>query len=155
MEDAKDMFLYASNREVTKYVTWKTHNSLSDTTDFIKTFIPEYAVPWGIELKESGRFIGTVHFVWWHTEHKSAEIGYVLSKDYWGRGLITEVARAVISYGFENMDLVRIQARCFLENKGSEIVMKKLGMSFEGINRKVMYVKGEHKDLKIYSILKF
>jgi [ribosomal protein S5]-alanine N-acetyltransferase len=155
LDDAEDMYLYASNEEVTRYVTWNTHSSLSDTIEFINTFLTQYDAPWGIELKENGKFIGTVHFVWWQPEHNSAEIGYVLSKEYWGKGLITEAAMAIISFGFESMNLVRIQARCFLENKGSERVMEKLGMSFEGISRKVMYVKGEHKDLKVYSILKF
>lgn len=155
LDDAEDMYLYASNEEVTRYVTWDTHSSLSDTIVFINTFSPQYDALWGIELKENGKFIGTVHFVWWQPEHKSAEIGYVLSKEYWGKGLITEAARAIIFFGFDSMNLVRIQARCFLENKGSESVMKKLGMSFEGISRKVMYVKGEHKDLKVYSIIKF
>ncbi|OOE12553.1 GNAT family N-acetyltransferase [Fictibacillus arsenicus] len=155
LDDAEGMYLYASDEEVTRYVTWDTHSSLSDTTHFINSFLPQYDAPWGIELKENGKFIGTVHFVWWQQQHNSAEIGYVLSKEYWGKGLITEAARAIISFGFESMDLVRIQARCFLENKGSEQVMKKLGMSFEGISRKVMYVKGEHKDLKVYALLKF
>jgi [ribosomal protein S5]-alanine N-acetyltransferase len=155
LNDAEDMYLYASNEEVTRYVTWDTHSSLSDTIDFINSFLPQYDAPWGIELKENGKFIGTVHFVWWQQQHNSAEIGYVLSKEYWAKGLITEAARAIISFGFENMDLVRIQARCFLENKGSERVMEKLGMSFEGISRKVMYVKGDYKDLKLYSLLKF
>ncbi|WP_261134385.1 GNAT family N-acetyltransferase [Bacillus sp. Marseille-Q3570] len=155
LDDAEDMYSYASDEEVTRFVTWNTHSSSSDTIEFINSFLPQYDAPWGIELKENGKCIGTVHFVWWQPEHKAAEIGYVLSKEYWGRGLITEAARAVITFGFESMDLVRIQARCFLENKGSERVMEKLGMSFEGISRKGMYVKGEHKDLKVYSIIKF
>ena len=155
VDDAEDMYLYASNEEVTKYVAWDTHSSLSDTIEFINSFLPQYDAPWGIELKENGKFIGTVHFVWWQPKHNSAEIGYVLSNEYWGKGIITEAAQAIISYGFESMNLVRIQARCFLENEGSERVMEKLGMSFEGISRKVMYVNGEHKDLKVYSLLKF
>lgn len=154
LDDAEDMYLYASDEEVTRYVIWDTHSSLSDTIEFINTFLSQYHLPWGIELKENGKFIGTVHFVWWQPEH-SAEIGYVLSREYWGKGLITEAARAIITFGFESMNLVRIQARCFLENKASERVMQKLGMSFEGISRKAMYVKGEYKDLKVYSILKF
>ncbi|MCA1065672.1 GNAT family N-acetyltransferase [Rossellomorea aquimaris] len=154
LDDAEDIFLYASNEEVTKSVTWDTHSSLTDTIEFIHTFLPRYDAPWGIELKENGKCIGTVHFVWWHPEHRSVEIGYVLSQEYWGKGIMTEAAGAVASFGFDRMELVRIQARCFLENKGSEHVMKKLGMSFEGISRKAMYVKGEHKDLKVYSLLK-
>jgi [ribosomal protein S5]-alanine N-acetyltransferase len=55
---------------------------------------------------------------------------------------------------FKNIYLVRIQARCFVENGGSERVMKKLGMSYEGTLRKAMLAKGEHRDLYVYSILK-
>lgn len=67
---------------------------------------------------------------------------------------MTEAAQKIIAFGFENMNLVRIQARCFVENSGSERVMQKAGMSFEGIIRKGMFVKGEHQDLKLYSIIK-
>ncbi len=154
IEDAEDLLHYASNEEVTRLVTWNRHSTMSDSKHFIKTFLPKYDVPWGIEHKESGKFIGTVHFVWWDAANHSAEIGYVLSQDYWGQGLITEAANAVISFGFEKMDLVRIQARCFLENKGSERVMEKLGMTYEGTIRKAMLVKGIHRDLKLYSIVK-
>ncbi|MGM7702382.1 GNAT family N-acetyltransferase [Pseudalkalibacillus sp. Hm43] len=154
LEDTEDLHHYASNDDVTRLVAWERHTNLSESKQFIKTFLPKYVVPWGIEHKESGAFIGTVHFVWWDEANHSAEIGYVLSQDYWGQGLITEAANAVISFGFEKLDLVRIQARCFLENDGSERVMKKLGMTYEGTVRKAMLVKGTHRDLKLYSIVK-
>lgn len=67
---------------------------------------------------------------------------------------MTEAAQKIVAFGFENMNLVRIQARCFVENLGSERVMQKAGMSFEGIIRKGMFVKGKHQDLKLYSIIK-
>ncbi|WNB91665.1 GNAT family protein [Bacillus sp. NEB1478] len=157
-DDAEDMFYYGSNDEVTKHVTWHTHQSLSDTKEFIKFILNKYEnkelSPWGIELKENGMFIGTIDFVSWNPTHNSAEIGYVISHDYWGMGIMTEAATAVIKFGFENMDLIRIQARCFLENIGSERVMEKSGMSFEGIIRKGMFSKEKHHDLKMYSILK-
>ena len=86
--------------------------------------------------------------------HKIAEIGYVISKDYWGKGLTTEVAKELVKFGFEEMDLVRVQARCDVENIASARVMEKAGMTFEGIIRKGIFVKGEHRDLKMYSILK-
>ena len=52
------------------------------------------------------------------------------------------------------MDLVRIQARCLVENIGSSRVMEKAGMQFEGVIRKGMFVKGKHQDLKMYAILR-
>ncbi|MDI7743123.1 GNAT family protein [Lysinibacillus fusiformis] len=157
VDDAEDMFSYASNEEVTKYVTWNPHKTLTDTKEFINLIISKYessqVAPWGIEYKANGKFIGTIDFVWWQPNHKIAEIGYVISQDYWGKGFTTEAAKEIMKFGFTNMDLVRIQARCFLENIGSARVMEKAGMSFEGIIRKGMYVKEQHQDLKMYSIL--
>ncbi|GGD12640.1 N-acetyltransferase [Pontibacillus salipaludis] len=158
LEDVDDMYHYVSNEEVTKYVTWEAHKSISDTKEFIEYALTQYEnkdlSPWGIEYKESGKFIGTIDFVYWEVNHNVAEIGYALSKDYWGKGISTEAVKEVIMFGFTCMDLVRIQARCLKENRGSERVMEKAGMSFEGILRKSMLVKGKYQDLKMYSILK-
>ncbi|WP_075617962.1 GNAT family N-acetyltransferase [Paenisporosarcina indica] len=157
LEDIEDMHLYGSDEEVSKYVTWNTHETKSDTKDFVEFVLNKYenkqVSPWGIEYKENGKFIGTIDFVWWQPNQKIAEIGYVISKDYWGKGLATEVAKEIIKFGFEEMNLVRIQARCDVENIGSARVMEKAGMSFEGIIRKGIFVKGKHRDLKMYSIL--
>lgn len=158
LEDADDMFFYCSNEAVSEYVTWDTHQTLSDTDKFIRFVLDKYekhqVAPWGIEYKGNGRFIGTIDFISWQPNQKIAEIGYVLSQDYWGQGLMTEAAREVIKFGFEHMNLVRIQARCFVENIGSARVMEKAGMSFEGIIRKGLFIKGKHRDGKLYSIVK-
>lgn len=158
LKDIEDMYLYGSDEEVSKYVTWDTHKTISDTKGFVEFVLNKYknkqVAPWGIEYKENGNFIGTIDFVWWQPNHKTAEIGYVISKDYWGKGLTTEAVKEIVRFGFNQMDLVRIQARCFVENIGSSRVMEKSGMKFEGIIRKGMFVKGKHQDLKIYSILK-
>jgi ribosomal-protein-alanine N-acetyltransferase len=158
LEDVEDMYSYGSNEEVSKWVTWDTHHTLSDTKEFVEFVRSQYenkkVAPWGIEYKENGKFIGTIDFVSWQVNHHAAEIGYVLSQDYWGKGIATEAANEVIRFGFNKMDLVRIQAKCLVENIGSARVMEKAGMSFEGIIRKGMYLKGKHQDLKIFSILK-
>jgi [ribosomal protein S5]-alanine N-acetyltransferase len=158
IEDVEDMYEYGSNSEVSKFVSWDTHHSILDTKEFINFVLESYEknqkALWGIEYKKNGKLIGTVDFVSWQPKHKIAEIGYVLSQKYWGKGITTEATNEIIKYGFEQMDLVRIQARCFQENIGSSRVMEKLGMSYEGTIRKGMYVKGHHWDLKLYSLLK-
>lgn len=157
-DDVEAIFSYGSKDEVTKYVTWDTHKTLADSEGFVNFALQQYEkkqiAPWGIELKENDKFIGTIDFVHWLIRHKSAEIGYVLAPEYWGKGIVTEAAREVIAFGFNNMDLVRIQARCMVENIGSQRVMEKCGMSYEGTLRKNMFVKGKHVDLKMYSILR-
>lgn len=156
-EDAADIYEYTSDKNVSKYVTWDRHASLMDTKGFIHYVNQQYAfkrlAPWGIELKENGKLIGTIDFVSWKPNHHTAEIGYAISRQYWGMGITTEAAKALIAFGFTKMELVRIQARCMVENIGSQRVMEKTGMSFEGIIRKGLYAKGKHHDLKLYSIL--
>ena len=158
MDDAEDMFEYGSNDEVTKYVTWDTHKTIEDARGFIDFILNKYAqqavAPWGIEEKATGKFIGTIDFFAWNVAFKTAEIGYVIAPDYWGKGITAEAAAAITDFGFEKMELVRIQARCFVANIGSERVMEKIGMQFEGIHRKAMFIKGVHEDLKMYAIVK-
>lgn len=132
----------------------ESHKTLSDTNECINIVLNKFensqVAPWGIEYKENGKFIGTIDFVWWKPNHKIAEIGFVISQEYWRNGLTTEAAKKVIRFGFEKMDLIRIRARCFVENIASARVMEKTGMSFEGIIRKGMFVKGKHQELKMY-----
>ncbi|CAM3575499.1 GNAT family protein [Paenibacillus lupini] len=158
LKDAEDMYYYCSNEEVPKYASWYPHKTITETKEAIERVLIQWnnksLVHWGIEYKENSRLIGTIEFVTWDRQHKIAEIGYAISPDYWGKGNATESAREVIKFGFTNMDIVRIQAKCYLENIGSARVMEKAKMSFEGIIRKGLFIKGRHQDLKIYSILK-
>jgi len=157
-DDVLDLFSYASRSEVSKYVTWDAHRSVRDSKNFINFVLGQYRehriAPWGIEDKKTRKLIGTVGFVWWKPEEGTAEIGYALSPEYWGKGIMTEAAKKLIAFGFERMYLIRIQARCFAENIASARVMEKSGMTYEGTLRKAVYRKGKHWDIKIYSILR-
>jgi len=159
LDDAQDMFQYASDPQVTQFTTWDTHKSVEDSIDFITLVLQEYdnadsGWTWAIELKENGKLIGTIGITWSHPEHRRAEIGYAIGRPHWGKGLTTEAAREVIRYGFERMGLNRIEARCVPENVASARVMEKAGMTYEGILREQMFVKGKYDDLKMYSMLK-
>lgn len=155
--DAADMFEYASDPEVAKDVTWEAHRSIEDSRNFIASVLEKYAKKttseWGLVLKENGRLVGTCGFVWWKPEHAKAEFGYALSRKYWGRGLMTEAAAAVMTFSFDKMKLHRLEARCITTNTGSEKVMLKNGMKYEGLLRDVVFEKGGFKSLKLYSLL--
>ncbi|WP_456271370.1 GNAT family N-acetyltransferase [Bacillus sp. AK031] len=158
LEDTQDIHEYGTDPLVSRYVGWPRHVTIEDSKEFAEHILQQYENKniafWGMEHKGSRKLVGTIDFVSWDPKHKTAEIGYVLSRENWGRGYTAEAARAVIAFGFERMGLVRIQARCFLENAGSQRVMEKSGMSFEGVIRKGLFMKGSHQDLKLYSILK-
>ncbi|MGN1401728.1 MAG: GNAT family N-acetyltransferase [Bacillus sp. (in: firmicutes)] len=158
LEDKEDLYKYASNKDVSKYVTWDPHASITDTMGYIHFIEKQYdhhrIAPWGIEHKEKRQLIGTVDFVDWQPIHRTAEIGYVISHEYWGQGIATEAASELISFGFKKMDLIRIQARCVEENRPSRRVMEKCGMLYEGTLRKGMTLNQVPSNICIYSILK-
>ncbi len=158
LNDASDMFEYASNPEVSEYTMWSTHVSIEDTKYFLKSLTKMYKrkelVDWGIVHKAEKKFIGTCGFVEWSMTHNRAEIGYALSARYWGEGYMSEAVNAIIEFGFREMLLNRIVGRCKVDNIASARVMEKVGMQLEGILRQQLFVKGRYWDLKIYSLLR-
>jgi ribosomal-protein-alanine N-acetyltransferase len=157
-EDEDDMFRYCSDEEVSRYTTWYKHNTIVDTRIFINKILEEYrnnqVAPWGIQDKATGKLIGTCGFVYWNITHSRAELAYALSREFWNQGYMTEIVKRLIDFGFSEMGLIRIEARCLLDNLGSARVMEKSGMQLEGTMRKQMFAKGIHQDLKMYSIIK-
>ena len=156
--DAEDMYDYAKQQLTTKYLLWHPHKDIFETREHISHMKDGYqkgnCYDFALALKENGKMIGTCGFVYVDQENKKAEVGYVLHPAHWNKGLGTEALRAVIDFGFNSLDLRRIEARYMVENIASATVMKKAGMSFEGILRKALFVKGKHRDIGIYSILK-
>lgn len=155
--DVGDVFAYCSAEEISKYTTWYSHQTIEDSVQYVDRVLGLYEqndiAPWGIEDKETGAVIGTVGFVYWHPKHAKAELAYALSRAHWNKGLMSEAAGRIIRFGFEAMQLVRIEARCHLSNIGSSRVMEKCGMEFEGVLRKNILVKGQFEDLKLYAVI--
>ena len=93
---------------------------------------------WAVEERVSGDFIGRIglihHEDWPEGEHKT-EVGWMLDRSYWGRGLATEGARASLGYGFEQLGLERIISITLPENAASRRVMEKAGLTFRGRTR--------------------
>lgn len=158
-KDVEDVYEYASNENVTKYLPWKKHKNLKVTTDYINLVLSNYLqgqlpAPWAIVFREIDKVIGTIEFVKIDSTNNFSEIGYVLSEDYWGRGITVEAVLAILRIGFNDLKFNRIQARCLEDNVQSSKVMNKIGMSYEGILRKHSLVKGDYKDIRMYSILR-
>ena len=152
------MFAYASDPEVSRYTLWDTHRSIEDSRAFLELVLGkdergEDPADWGIVYKGDRRFVGACAILI-NAEHARAELGYALSREYWGRGLVPEAVRAMIAFGFEKMDLNRIEARCMVENIASARVMEKAGMTYEGTLRQREFIKGAYRDMKLYAILR-
>ncbi len=156
--DAQDIFSYASDPEVARYVLWEPHRSLADTRAFIRYVrkLSFRGLPgsWAVVLRETGRVIGTIGFMWYSEADCSAEIGYSLSRRHWNRGYATEALRAVICSVFSSLPLNRLEAQYDLRNPASGRVMEKCGMRREGILRQRIRNKGEFVDVAVCSILR-
>ena len=158
MSDAADMFAYAGDEEVARHVMWDAHRSLADSRAFLRGAKRQYRLglpaSFGIVLRETGRLVGTIGFMWINTDHKSAEVGYSLSRPLWNKGLMTEALRAVLRFSFEALRLNRVEAQYEADNPASGRVMEKAGMRFEGVLRQRLYNKGRFVDIRLYAILR-
>lgn len=156
--DADDMFDYARREETSRYLFWSPHGSISHTKEYLKFVSERYRAgdfyDWAITLRDGGKMIGTCGFTNINVTHHVGEIGYVINPDYHKKGFAAEAAAAVIKFGFEELDLARIEARFIDENEASLKVTKKLGMTLEGYLRDNIRVKGETRTVGICSILK-
>lgn len=158
--DLNDIFDYASNSEVSKFVPWNTHKCYEDSKQFLEyirnstNYVKgELFFVFAIRLKESGRVIGSIDFKNYNS--RCGQIDYALSYDYWNKGIVTEAAEAIIDWAFNTLDeLVRIQAFCVIQNIGSSRVMEKIGMEKEGISRKSFILRGQAVDLIRYALLR-
>lgn len=122
---------WASDDEVTKYLTWLPHTSVDVTKRVVDSWMDDYKDPdcrrWGIELKESGKLIGMIDVV--HITDGCPVIGYVLGRNYWNRGYMTEAFCAVCSSLFaEGYETILIEAD--ERNIGSNRVIEKNGFRF-------------------------
>ena len=109
---------------------------------------------WVISLKNNGQPVGTCGFHKWNKRDLHAEIGYDLSPDFWGQGIMSEALRAAIQNGFGRMGLNRIEAIVYPQNHRSLQLLKKLGFQIEGLLRDYNYLNGVFYDHNILSLLK-
>ena len=154
--DYEDVFEYSSKDEVTEYLSWEKHADKKFTKKYLKIIDKAYKegryFDWALELKSSGKMIGTCGFSGIDYVNNTCEIGYVINPDYWGRSYASEAASAVIEYAFDILGAYAVYAKCFRENNASREVMKKCGMNF--IYEKSEYIKKFRKsvDLLYYRI---
>ncbi len=157
MDDLEAMYSYCSNPNVPRYSIWDAHESKEDTRKFILFVMGRYKTtgigPWGIVHKETNTLIGSCSFVNWDNRNRNAELGYVLSEQYWNQGMMTEVIKEIVAYGFDRIGLMRIEARCMVNNIASAKVMEKVGMVKEARRRKILPLKDGWSDNYEFAIL--
>jgi len=145
--------------EVDEYNTLGIPANLDETRKIIgpaiadQTKEPRSQFCWKILLKENGNVIGLAGMFPSNDRFKLAEIYYKFRPDYWGQGYATETARALVCFGFEGLKLHKIEAGVATENIRSIKVLEKIGMTREGLRRKILPIRGEWKDNFHYAIV--
>ncbi len=157
-DDFAAMFAnWASDPEVTRFVSFNPHSDMDETKEIIAKWVAEYGCDdtyhWAIEL--DGEVIGDIKIFTISDKHASCELGYVMSRKYWGRGYMTEAVKAVIAFLFMEVNMHRITAKHSTENPASGRVMQKAEMLREGTFRKARKSKqGVYCDMDYYAVLK-
>ncbi|MGG4491059.1 GNAT family N-acetyltransferase [Metabacillus idriensis] len=156
--DAQDMFSYLSDQDVVKHMGLEPCRTVNDAMDEIKWYQSIYkggtGIRWGITLKDVDKVIGSCGFLNMSAKHYRAEIGFELSKDYWGKGIAGEALEAVVKYGYDHLQLERIEALIEPANFPSQKVVEKQGFRREGLLRHYEFTCGKFDDLYMYSLIK-
>lgn len=159
LTDAEAMYRnWASRSEVTKFLTWPTHESVEESKQVIESWVNSYqdvhSYQWAIELKSIGEPIGTISIVRCEESLSEVEIGYCIGETWWHQGIISEAFTEIIRFLFEEVGVNRIAARHDVNNPHSGGVMKKCGLRYEGTMREAAENNQGICDICNYAILK-
>ena len=159
LEDAKDIPGMLSNKKIQDnlrdglpypYTEKDAQAFIQDmlAADSTKTFA--FAI-----INDENKAIGSIGAFRCENIHRqTAEMGYYLAEEYWGKGIATEAVKQLADHVFNQTDIMRIFAEPFSTNRGSCRVLEKSGFQFEGTLRKNAVKNGEIKDMQMYALIK-
>lgn len=142
--------------EITKYIpdAPRSYDDAREELEWHKNGHPRHPELglWATIHKETGKFIGRCGLLPWTIEDQyEVEVAYTLARDYWGQGLATEAAQAILQYGFDRLHLSRLVCLIDPDNSASQRVAEKIGMTLE---KKVAGFAGDNIPFLVYSIQK-
>lgn len=157
LEDAEAMFEYASDPEITTYVTWDAHRTIEDTKAFLEKAIKDQQQfplgPLGIVLSSDPEKVIGVVGVRTSSNPYEGVLSYIIARKHWRQGIMFEAASALLKEAFEQHGYKRIYAFCIKENRASSSLMRKLGLQFEGCFKSREYRHERFWDVEYYAIL--
>ncbi|KAK9293121.1 hypothetical protein L1049_021107 [Liquidambar formosana] len=153
LSDVDYFMAWAGDAKVTQYCRWDTYTSRNDALDFLKEVIVSH--PWYRAICVDDRPIGSIYVMpGMGKDQRRGEIGYALSAKYWGKGIATEAVKMAMACVFKELKfLERVEGLVYAENKPSQRVLEKAGFVREGVLRKYFFVKGESRDIVVYSVV--
>ncbi len=156
--DGPALFELFSDDAVTAYYAWDTFTDPRQGRELAAATVEQYrqrqALRWGLLPVGTDRIVGTCGYTRWAREHRYAVLGFDLARRYWGQGLMSEAATAVIGYGFEQLDLNRIEATVLAGNLPSIALLTRHGFTLEGRLAQRARHRGTFHDIHMYALLK-
>ena len=172
-QDAPQMYEnWANDPAVTRFLRWEPHKSPAETRELLSAWAELYPNPdyyqWAMVEKATGQVFGSIsvyNALLGEPQQKAKwpgldlsggiwEPGYCIGQKWWGKGFTTEALQAVLQFGFDTLNLNRIEAQHESDNPASGRVMEKAGMIHEGRLRQRVYNKGRYADVELYAILR-
>ncbi|WDF61450.1 GNAT family N-acetyltransferase [Flavobacterium sp. KACC 22758] len=156
-DDVNEVFELRSNPETMKFIPRPLVKDNEDALQHIamieEKIETNIGINWAITLKDNPKLLGIIGYYRMQPENYRAEIGYMLSPDFHGKGIIPEAVNVLLKYGFENLKLHSIEAVIDPENYASEKVLQKCGFVKEAHLREAEFWEGKFLDKVIYSLL--
>lgn len=158
--DAPDIFRIMSDDRVTRYLGQHPMTTMEQAAQRVSryhdSFRTQAGIPWAITPRGEQRVIGTCVFWNFVPEHDRAEVGYILSPDWWGKGVMREAVRAQLDFGFDVMGLHSVEAQLDPENTASRRLLEALGFVQEGYFREDYFhpIEQRFTDTLYYSLVK-
>mmetsp|Transcript_21790 Transcript_21790/g.36445 ORF Transcript_21790/g.36445 Transcript_21790/m.36445 type:complete len:202 (-) Transcript_21790:2991-3596(-) len=158
--DVGAIFAIRSDYEVTKYNSGEAYTSEHQAAELIESTLLRYvekkSIYWAITLNDSNEdfVIGQIGYNSWDQTDHRAEIGFDLNRKYWKKGIMNEAITAVITFGFIEMNLNRIEAQVSTYNASSKRLLVKVSFLHEGTQREQYFERGAYHDLDIFALLK-
>ena len=158
MSDARDLAAALSNKKIQDNLRdgLPYPYSEQDGIDFISSMLSaneDETFAFAITLDD--KVIGSIGVFRQQNIHRqTAEMGYYIAEEYWGKGIMTDAVKQICEYVFKNSDILRIYAEPFAYNIGSCRVLEKAGFQYEGTLRNNAVKNGKVIDMKMYSLLR-
>ena len=158
LSDARDLATALSNKKIQDNLRdgLPYPYTEKDGKEFISTMlVANENDTFAFEITVNGKVIGSIGaFRQTNIHNKTAELGYYIAEEYWGKGIMTEAVKQFCDYVFSHTDIIRIYAEPFSYNIGSCRVLEKAGFQYEGTLRSNALKNGNVLDMKMYSKLK-
>lgn len=156
-EETQRLFYLRANKMVSRFIArevMKEEKEASEILSVVKTaYENKTGITWAGFLRDNKEMIGACAIRNIDHIHHSAELGGEMIPEYWGKNLALEAVQAVVSFGLQKLNLHRIEASVFPENRAAIFLMEAIGFKKEGHFKEKVFFRDNYSDLALYSIL--